>query len=122
MNLGKSLAIEPRRRPELRLRLKPRRRLDMLAFCGLLNEPAFKGRSTEPHCCWTQVLRLKVRYESRLIYKPCHAIELEGNGSIDERATVVEVLVANWNFIFEISNLNYPGIYVHVAYNLLGGL
>ena len=36
---------------------------------------------------------------------------------------MVEVSVANLNFIFEISNLNYPGIYVHVASNsLLGGL
>ena len=49
--------------------------------------------------------------------------KLEGNGPIDERATVVEVSVANFNFIFEISNLNYPGIYVHVASNsLLGGI
>ena len=43
--------------------------------------------------------------------------ELEGNGPIDKRATVVEVSVANFNFIFEISNLNYPGIYVQVASN-----
>ena len=49
--------------------------------------------------------------------------KLKGNGPKDERATVVEVSVANLNFIFEISNLNYPGIYVHVASNsLLGGL
>ena len=49
--------------------------------------------------------------------------ELEDNGPIDERATVVEVSVANLNFISEISNLNYPGIYVHVASNShLGGL
>ena len=49
--------------------------------------------------------------------------KLEGNGPIDERATVVEVSVANFNFIFEISNLNYPGNYVHVASNShLGGL
>ena len=34
-------------------------------------------------------------------------IQLEGNGPIDERATVAEVSVANFNFIFEISNLNY---------------
>ena len=32
--------------------------------------------------------------------------KLEGNGPIDERATVAEVSVANFNFIFEISNLN----------------
>ena len=50
------------------------------------------------------------------------AQKLEGNGPIDERATVVEVSVANLNFISEISNLNYPSIYVHVAYSLLGGL
>ena len=49
--------------------------------------------------------------------------QLEGNGPKDERATVVEASVANFNFIFEISNLKYPGIYVHVASNsLLGGL
>ena len=49
--------------------------------------------------------------------------KLEGNGPIDERATVVEVSVANFNLVFEISNLNYPGIYVHVASNShLGGL
>ena len=33
-------------------------------------------------------------------------IKLEGNGPIDERATVAEVSVANFKFIFEISNLN----------------
>ena len=50
-------------------------------------------------------------------------LKLEGNGPIDERATVVEVSVANFIFIFEISYLNYPGIYVHVASNSqLGGL
>ena len=50
-------------------------------------------------------------------------LKLEGNGPIDERATVVEVSVANLNFIFEINNLNYPGINAHVASNsLLGGL
>ena len=36
---------------------------------------------------------------------------------------MVEVSVANLSFIFEISNLYYPGIYAHVASNnLLGGL
>ena len=50
-------------------------------------------------------------------------MKLEGNGPKDERATVVEASVANFNFIFEISNLNYLGIYVHVASNShLGGL
>ena len=49
--------------------------------------------------------------------------ELEGNGLIDEQANVAEVSVANSNFIFEISNLNYLGTYVHVASNsLIGGL
>ena len=48
-------------------------------------------------------------------------IQLEGNGPIDERVTVAEVSVANFNFIFEISNLNY--LNVHVASNsYLGGL
>ena len=38
--------------------------------------------------------------------------KLEGYGPKDERATVVvEASVANFNFIFEISNLNYLGIY-----------
>ena len=45
--------------------------------------------------------------------------KLEGNGPIHERATLIEVSVANLNFIFEISNLNYTGIYVHVASNNL---
>ena len=36
-------------------------------------------------------------------------IQLEGNGPIDERATVAEVSVANFNFIFGISYFNYPG-------------
>ena len=50
-------------------------------------------------------------------------MKLEGNGPIDERATVVEVSVTNLNFIFEISNLNYPGIYVHITSNChFGGL
>ena len=44
-------------------------------------------------------------------------LKLEGNGPIDERATVVEVSEPNLKLIFEISNLNYPGIYVHVADN-----
>ena len=35
--------------------------------------------------------------------------ELEGNGPIDECATVAEVSVANFKFIFEISNLNKFG-------------
>ena len=53
----------------------------------------------------------------------CSGAKREGNGHIDERATVGEASVANHNFIFEISNLNYPGIYVHVASNsLLGGI
>ena len=51
------------------------------------------------------------------------SLELEGNGPTDERATVLEASVANFNFIFEISNLDYPGIDVHVASNrYLGGL
>ena len=49
--------------------------------------------------------------------------KLGGNGPTDEPATVTEVSVANFNFTFEISNLNYPGIHVHVASNShLGGL
>ena len=36
---------------------------------------------------------------------------------------MVKGLIGKSNFIFEISNLNYPGIYVHVASNShLGGL
>ena len=50
-------------------------------------------------------------------------MKLEGNGPIDERATVAEVSIANLDFIFEISSLNYPGIYVHVASKShIGGL
>ena len=49
--------------------------------------------------------------------------QLGGNGPIDERATVVEFSLANFNIILDTSNLNYPGIHVHVASNShLGGL
>ena len=50
-------------------------------------------------------------------------MKLEGNGPKDERATVLEASVANFNLIVEISNLDYPGSDVHVASNsYLGGL
>ena len=35
-----------------------------------------------------------------------HIYKLEGNGPIDEHATVLEASVTNSNFIFEISNLD----------------
>ena len=42
------LAIEPRRRLDIVAGDGGRQRPDILVFGGLLNEPAFKGRSTEP--------------------------------------------------------------------------
>ena len=44
---GTMLAIEPRRRLDIVAGDGGRRRPDILVFGGLLNEPAFKGRSAE---------------------------------------------------------------------------
>ena len=41
--------------------------------------------------------------------------KLEGNGPIDERAAMIVVLEANFVLKFEISNLNYPDLYVCIA-------
>ena len=47
----------------------------------------------------------------------------EGNGPLDERATMAIILEVIFGLRFEISNLNYPGIHVHVASNShFGGL
>ena len=49
--------------------------------------------------------------------------KLGDNGPIDERATVVEFSLTNFNVRLDISSLNYPDIHVHVASNSnLGGL
>ena len=42
-------------------------------------------------------------------------MELEGNGPTDERAAMMVVSVANFDLKFDISNLNYPGLYVYIA-------
>ena len=47
MEAGTILAIEPRRRLDIVAADEGRRHLDILVFGGLLNEPAFKGRSAE---------------------------------------------------------------------------
>ena len=50
-------------------------------------------------------------------------MKLEGNGTKDERAAMMVVFEANFDLRFEISNLNYPGTYVHVVSNsCLSGL
>ena len=41
--------------------------------------------------------------------------EIEGNGLTDELAAMIVVLEANFDLKFEISNLNYPGLYVYIA-------
>ena len=47
----------------------------------------------------------------------------EGNGPLDERETMLVVSETISDFIFKISNLNYPGVNVHVAsYRYFGGL
>ena len=42
-------------------------------------------------------------------------LKLEGNGPTDERAAMIVVLEANFDLKFEISNLNYPSLYVYIA-------
>ena len=41
--------------------------------------------------------------------------KLEGNGPKDERAAIIVLWEANFDLGFEISNLNYPGLYVYIA-------
>ena len=49
--------------------------------------------------------------------------EQEDNGPLDERETMLVVSETISDFIFKISNLNYPGVNVHVASNRhFGGL
>ena len=60
-------------------------------------------------------------------YTPYHTVQywssfhlrvvgkLEGNGPTDERAAIIVVSEANFDLKFEISNLNYPGLSVHIA-------
>ena len=49
--------------------------------------------------------------------------EQEGNGPLNERATMAMIFEVIFGLRFEISNLNYPGIHVHVVSNShFGGL
>ena len=43
-------------------------------------------------------------------------LQLEGNGPIiNERAAILVVSEVKFGLIFDISNLNYPGMYVYIA-------